>query len=144
MAVDDLPESAWFEALSRDCLCDLPELAREAISKFNAGEYYEQHDLLETLWRNTDAPVRQLYQAILQIGIAYYQVEQGNWRGALKMLDRGLRWMRRLPDACQGVDVNQLRSQAETLRSELKRVGETGMHTIDRSVFRGVPLVSKG
>ena len=143
MAVDDLPEPAWFEQISRDCLCELPELAREAIAKFNTGEYYEQHDLLETLWRSTEAPVRQLYQAILQIGIAYYQVEQGNWRGAVKMLDRGLRWMRYLPDACQGVDVNQLRSNAETLRSELKRVREAGMHTVDRSMFRPVPLMGK-
>ena len=71
------PDDAWRAALARDCDCELPEPARAAIAKFNDGEYYEQHDLLEALWMETESPVRQLYQAILQVGIAYYQLERG-------------------------------------------------------------------
>jgi uncharacterized protein len=134
------PDDAWRAALARDCDCELPEAAREAIAKFNAGEYYEQHDLLEALWMETESPVRQLYQAILQVGIAYYQLEQGNRRGAIKMLSRALRWIDYLPESCQGVDVAQLRANAETLRTILLQTGEDSLSGIDRTLLRPVPM----
>lgn len=140
MPQDFTPDEGWRVALARDCACDLPNAARDAIAKFNAGEYYEQHDLLEALWMETESPVRQLYQAILQVGIAYYQIEQGNRRGAIKMLSRALRWIDFLPGDCQGVDVTQLRTNAEALREILLGTGEDGLATIDRALLRPVPM----
>jgi len=101
------------------CSEPLPSAALEAIRQFNAGEYYEQHDALEALWRAEPRPVRRLYQGILQIGVAYYQITCGNRRGALKMLARGLRWLDQLPDVCQGVDVARLRADARAVQSAL-------------------------
>jgi predicted metal-dependent hydrolase len=140
MPQDFTPDDAWRAALARDCDCELPEVARAAIAKFNAGEYYEQHDLLEALWMETESPVRQLYQAILQVGIAYYQIEQGNRRGAIKMLSRALRWIDYLPGRCQGVDVAQLRANAEALRAILLETGEDGLASLDRALLRPVPI----
>jgi len=107
------------DQLSAPCAGPLPPQAREAIELFNRGEYYRQHDLLEALWRQEPGPVRDLYRAILQVGIAYYQVTRGNRRGALKMARRSLRWLRALPDVCQGVDVARLRGDAARLRDAL-------------------------
>ena len=101
------------------CSEPLPPAARDAIRLFNAGEYYEQHDALEALWRAEVRPVRRLYQGILQIGVAYYQITRGNRRGALKMLARGLRWLDQLPETCQGVDVARLRADARAVQSAL-------------------------
>lgn len=140
MPSDFTPDDAWRTALARDCECELPDTAREAIAKFNHGEYYEQHDLLEALWMETESPVRQLYQAILQVGIAYYQLEQGNRRGAIKMLSRALRWIDYLPGSCQGVDVAQLRANAEALREILLQTGEDGLADIDRALLLPVPM----
>ncbi len=104
---------------SSPCAEALPPAALDAIRLFNAGEYYEQHDALEALWRAEPRPVRRLYQGILQIGVAYYQIRQGNRRGALKMLMRGLRWLDQLPNACQGVDVARLRADARAVQAAL-------------------------
>jgi predicted metal-dependent hydrolase len=101
------------------CSEPLPPAARDAIRQFNAGEFYAQHDALEALWRAESRPVRRLYQGILQIGVAYYQITRGNRRGALKMLMRGLRWLDQLPEVCQGVDVARLRQDARTVQSAL-------------------------
>ncbi|WP_343415562.1 DUF309 domain-containing protein [Candidatus Amarolinea dominans] len=49
---------------------------------FNAGHYWEQHELLEGAWREEARPVRELYQGILQVGVALHQIEQGKWAGA--------------------------------------------------------------
>src|SRR5690606_6456807 len=66
------------QQIERACEDALPEPARRAIELFNAGEYYQQHDLLEALWMETEGPIRDLYRAILQVGIAYYQITRGN------------------------------------------------------------------
>lgn len=124
--------------------CDqpLPPEAREAIEKFNRGEYYRQHDLLEALWMAEQGPVRDLYRAILQVGIACYQVTRGNPRGAVKMLLRSVQWLKVLPDVCQGVDVARLRQDAARLRDVLEAWPEgRDLAELDRSLLAKVRLV---
>lgn len=124
--------------LDCDCQKPLPALAREGIAKFNAGEYYAQHDLFEALWVATESPVRDLYRAILQVGVAYYQLERGNYRGALKMLERSVQWLLILPDTCQGVDVAQLRADSFAVRQALEALGTERWHTFDMTFIKGV------
>ncbi|MBK9122028.1 MAG: DUF309 domain-containing protein [Chloroflexi bacterium] len=141
MPRDFQPSAEWRARMEHDCGCALPAEAREAIALFNAGEYYKQHDALEALWAATESPVRELYRAILQIGIAYYHVEGGNWRGALKMLDRGLRWADFAPETCQGVDVEALRRNARRLRRAIAEAGPDRLDTVDRALLTPVPMV---
>ena len=126
-----------------DCECGdlLPELAQQGVEKFNAGEFYKQHDLFEELWMATDGPVRDLYRAILQVGIAYYQIERGNARGGRKMLLRSWQWLTMLPDTCQGVDVAALRADAAAVRAELERLGEDRITEFNRALLQPVKLV---
>lgn len=126
-----------------DCECDepLPPLAVQGVEKFNAGAYYPQHDLFEEQWVKTSTPVRDLYRAILQVGVAYYQIERGNFRGAHKMLLRSVQWLTILPDVCQGVDIAQLRQDSYRVRAELERLGEARIGEFDRSLLK--PLVVK-
>ncbi len=126
-----------------DCECQkpLPERAEEGIKQFNAGDYYQQHDLLEEEWVETSGPVRDLYRAILQVGVAYYQIERGNYRGALKMLQRSVQWLVRLPDRCQGVNVQQLRHDSFRVRAELERLGEAHLSSFDKSLLKNVQLL---
>ena len=105
--------------LACECGAELPAAAREGVGLFNAGEYYAQHDVFELLWVETEGPVRELYRAVLQVGVALYQAQRGNRRGALKMLLRSAQWLRDLPDVCQGLDVAQLRADVRRLRAEL-------------------------
>lgn len=105
--------------LACECEAALPLEAREGVRLFNAGEYYAQHDVFEMLWVRTEGPVRELYRAVLQVGVALYQAQRGNRRGALKMLLRSAQWLRDLPDVCQGLDVAQLRADVRRLRAEL-------------------------
>lgn len=134
-------DPARTEALLGECDTPLPERAREGIAKFNAGEYYTQHDLLEAEWVETEQPVRDLYRAILQVGVAYYQIERGNYKGALKMLQRSVQWLLLLPDVCQGVDVRTLREDSFRVRAELLRLGEARFGEFDRTLMKGVRMV---
>lgn len=138
-----VPDPATLQALEQQCHEALPPEAVEAVSRFNAGEYYRQHDLFEALWMEEERPIRDLYRAILQVGIAYYQATLGNQRGALKMLLRSQQWLALLPDVCQGIDVAALRADAARARAELERVGEADMAQFDYSVLKPVKVIIK-
>ncbi len=129
-------DSAARALLAQDCTQPLPPMAQEAVAKFNAGEYYAQHDLFEALWMDTDSPVRDLYRAVLQVGVAYYQITRGNYRGAVKMLLRARPWLALLPNVCQGVDVAQLRADADAVSVELERVQADPRATFDKTLLK--------
>jgi predicted metal-dependent hydrolase len=138
-----IPDPVVMKQLECDCDEPLPRLALEGVKKFNAGEYYSQHDLFEEQWVKTESPVRDLYRAVLQVGVAYYQIERGNYRGALKMLQRSVQWLLILPDVCQGIDVAQLRQDSFNVRVELERLGENRLDEFDPSLLKPVKLVGK-
>ncbi len=109
--------------------------AVKGFQEFNHGKYFEQHETLEGAWMAEKRPVRDLYQGILQVGLSCYHVEQGNWRGAVKMLRRGLPRLARLPDVCQGVQVKALREAGEAMLTELLRLGPDRLHEFDQRRF---------
>ncbi len=127
-----------------DCECDepLPPLAQQGVEKFNAGEFYKQHDLFEELWMQTEGPVRDLYRAILQVGVAYYQIQRGNHRGARKMLLRSVQWLTVLPDTCQGVDVKALREDSYRVRASLDALPEGEIDQFDLALLQPVKRIS--
>jgi predicted metal-dependent hydrolase len=136
-----IPDPAMLQELDCQCQEALPPRALEGVRKFQAGEYYQQHDLFEAQWVEEPGPVRDLYRAILQVGVAYYQITRGNHRGALKMLLRSVQWLSILPDVCQGVDVRQLREDSYRVRAELERVRPEDIGAFDRALLKPVRLV---
>ena len=66
MEVPPLTES-WCQDLP-------PPQLLEGVEQFNRGEYFEQHETLELLWRAETRSVRRLYQGILQVGVAFYHL----------------------------------------------------------------------
>ncbi len=117
----------WHDALS--------PTVRAGRSAFNAGDYFEQHELLEEAWRAEPRPIRDMYQGILQIGLAFFQIEQGNWAGALKMFRRGLPRLRELPAVCQGVNIGALRAAAVAIHAEVTELGPDHLTEFDRTRF---------
>lgn len=135
-----VPDPAIVEKLDCECQEPLPPLAIQGIERFNAGQYYPQHDLFEELWMQTEGPVRDLYRAILQVGVAYYQIERGNHAGALKMLLRSVQWLALLPDVCQGVDVKRLKTDSYHVRAALEAMAPTEIDQFDRSLLKPVRM----
>lgn len=110
----------------------LSDLARQGIEEFNGGEYFEQHESLEKAWLAEPRPIREMYQGILQIGVAFLQIERENWAGAIKLLRRGLPRLRTLPPVCQGLDIASFRAAAEAVHAELLALGAERIGEFDR------------
>ena len=116
----------------------LPDLALIGIRLFNQGEYYKCHDALEEAWRQETSPIRELYRSILQVGIAYFQIERGNYRGGMKMLLRVRQWLDPLPAHCRGVNIDQLRQDVDAVQRLLTQLGPDRIAGFDKTLFRPI------
>jgi uncharacterized protein len=107
------------------CVCaELPPPALlHGIAQFNRGEYFEQHETLELLWRAEARDVRYLYQGILQIGVAFHHLRRLNHHGTVYMLTRGPGYLARFAPVCQRVDVAGLLASAAAARREVEQLG---------------------
>lgn len=111
------------------------DAAWQGLEEFNRGDYFEQHEFLEAAWKAEVRPIRDLYQGILQIGLAFLQIERGNWSGAHKMFRRGLPKIWRLPPRCRGIDLAAFRDNAAVLYAELLRLGPQRLNEFDQRRF---------
>ena len=114
--------------------------ARRGIELFNKGEYFEAHEALESAWLETGSPERDLYQGILQIGLAYYQITRGNYGGALKMFKRGQRKLEPLGESMLGINISQLREDAHIVESNLRDLGGPHIELLNRDLMKPVPF----
>ena len=92
----------------RPCDETPPRLLLEGIAQFNRGEFFEQHETLELLWRAEQRDVRRLYQGILQIGVAFHHLRRLNHHGTVYMLTRGSGYLAPFTPCCQCVGVDAL------------------------------------
>jgi hypothetical protein len=125
-------------ALQTACQEPLAESALRGLELFNKGEYFECHEELEDAWNEDRGPGRDLYRGVLQIGVAYLQIERGNYRGAIKMLLRVRQWLDPLPDVCRGINIAQLRTDAQTVHDTLLQLGPENISQFGRSLFKKV------
>ncbi len=123
--------------------CDEPPPPQllESIEQFNRGEFFEQHETLELLWRAERRDIRYLYQGILQIGVAFYQLRRLNHHGTVYLLTRGPRYLAPFAPRCQRVDVQALLDDAAAALREVERLGPTRLAEFDRSLVPKVRLV---
>jgi uncharacterized protein len=100
----------------------LPPALRQGVEEFNRAYYFEAHEVLEDLWRETSGPLRLFYQGLIQLAVGLYHLLNGNRRGALNLLGKGLDKLTAYQPACQGIDVEALCGEA---RAWLDRVRQT-------------------
>jgi predicted metal-dependent hydrolase len=115
-----------------------PRELLEAITQFNRGEFFEQHETLELLWRAESRDVRHLYQGILQIGVAFHHLRRLNHHGTVYMLTRGPRYLAPFAPRCQSVDVQALLDDAAAALREVERLGTDQLQEFD---WRLVPQI---
>lgn len=131
-------------AIQAACSGELSELGRHGLEEFNQGMYFEAHETLEAAWNAEQGVGRELYRAILQIGVAYLQIQRGNYNGAIKMFWRVRQWIEPLPDVCRGVHIGVLRKDAARVYSALLDLGPERIAEFDRSLFKPVVFDKTG
>ncbi|HJZ57078.1 MAG TPA: DUF309 domain-containing protein [Gemmataceae bacterium] len=78
---------------------------------FNAGEYFEAHEVWEDLWRDCPAADRRFYQSLIQAAVALYHWENGNRPGTVRLFHSGRRYMEAYRPSYRGLDVDRFWTQ---------------------------------
>ena len=112
----------------------LPDLAIKGIEEFNRGEFYECHEYLEEAWMQETRRVRFLYQGILQVGVGFYHLRNGNWRGATGLLRNGAVRLKEFEPVTLGLDVAKLVRESERCLRELEELGRERIGEFDRAM----------
>jgi predicted metal-dependent hydrolase len=73
---------------------DAWQLLERGIALYNAGEFFECHEVLEALWRADSSEYRDLYQGLIKAAVTFYHAQRGNFAGAGKVLQSSLRQLR--------------------------------------------------
>ncbi len=120
-----------------------PELLLRGIEELNRGEYFEQHETLEILWRAERDEVRYLYQGILLVGVGLYHLKRGNVRGAIAKLGTAVRFLQWFTPICQRVDVTALIADANRARDLIENLGPNHLADFDWSNAPRVHLIER-
>lgn len=116
------------------------ELVR-AVEEFNRGEWFECHETLEELWVGEKGELRDFYQGVLQIAVALHHWRNGNFKGALILLQGGGECLRRVSPVCLKLDVARLQKDAARLLDELSALGEGRMAEVDPNLVPRLRLL---
>ncbi|RPI30669.1 MAG: DUF309 domain-containing protein, partial [Chloroflexota bacterium] len=126
------------DGLHQACQEALVSLAVEGLELFNRHDYFEAHEILEEAWKADHTPGRELYRGVLQVAVAYMQIERGNYNGAAKMFLRMRQWLDPLPDICRGINVARLRADAYAAHEALLALGPKRVGEFDRGLLKPV------
>lgn len=115
-----------------------PDLFYVGLEQFNRREYFEQHESLEEIWIEDPRPLRRLYQGILKVGVGFYKLKLGNYRGTVNHIRGGIAYLERFDDDCLGVEVARLIREATKV---LRRVEELGPDRLGEFDLAALPTV---
>jgi predicted metal-dependent hydrolase len=87
---------------------DEDALFREGVELFNAGEWFEAHEVWEDAWRLAEGPRKRFYQGLIQCAVTLEHARRGNPRGVRSVIKTARPKFEGLPRVYHGVDVPKL------------------------------------
>lgn len=113
----------------------LPQGMKDGIALFNAGRFYEAHEVMEVAWRATPGDERLLYQGLIQAAVALWRIEDGKAQIALTMCARALPKLAAFRPMAHGIDVEAFYRGMEYVRDQLLALGTRHIGRFDRRQF---------
>ena len=83
------------------------------VADFNAGRFFEAHEVWEELWLAAAEPEKTFLQGLIQIAAAFHHHGRRNARGTESLLAAGILKLTGCPDDFRGVAIAELRKEAE-------------------------------
>ena len=94
------------------CNFDDPRI-EESIQLFNAGEFFQCHDVLEDFWGELTCPEKPMFQGLIQAAVALFHFEEGNLGGARKMFTSCRVYLNPFSPSCGGIDIERLLAELQ-------------------------------
>lgn len=109
---------------------------RRGVDLFNAGDFYECHEVFEELWMHSQAPDRRFLQSLIHFAVGFYHHGRGNRNGATRQLHKGLQKIQDyLPD-WDGVRTGSIEGE---VRGRLEQIEAGGIVAVFPRIHQAVP-----
>jgi hypothetical protein len=95
------------------------------IAEFNAGRYFQAHEIWEEGWHPAAEPERDFWQGLIQVAVGLTHRQRGNQHGAVTLLERGARRLRSYEKVHDGVPVAHVAAYAERTARTIAEHGVT-------------------
>jgi uncharacterized protein len=92
------------------------ECLAEGVALFNAGHWYEAHEVWEEAWKLQSGPRKALLQGLILVAAGWLKRRAERTEGARTLFTRALERLEPLPATCEGVDVGLLVPQVRHWR----------------------------
>src|SRR5437870_12223701 len=86
---------------------------------FNRGDFFEAHEVWESLWMDTAGSDRAFYQGLIQAAVGLCHFCNGNVRGAIKLYHSSREYLAPYASPYLGLDLETLRRQMADCFAEL-------------------------
>jgi len=109
-------EQRWLEKLEllgegldlEDLPDGTPRQLAKAVEEFNLRLFWECHETLEDVWRETPYPERFFYHAIIKAAVGFHHMSRHNLHGARVKLADAVRLLRLFHPGCMGLRMDML------------------------------------
>lgn len=101
-----------------------PGLFEQGVALFNAGHFFECHELLEVLWKRAGGTERLFYQGLIQAAVALLHAERGNLRGAAATYAKAQAKLDPLSEEYMGIALGDLRAALAKFFAQATAGGE--------------------
>jgi uncharacterized protein len=102
---------------------DDTEKFERGVTDFNAGRFFEAHEVWEELWLSAPEPEKTFLQGLIQIAAAFHHHGRGNACGRQSLLTAGIAKLAACPDEFRGTAIAKLRREVEAWQ-ELQQTGK--------------------
>ena len=97
------------------------------VTAFNAGHFFEAHEIWETVWNESVGEEKRFVQGLVQLAVGYLKLSSAQYRGAQKLFERGCQTLNTFPSTYAGLQVDVLCAVSTTLIRQLAK-GEVPLH----------------
>jgi hypothetical protein len=111
------------------------------VALFNAGLFFECHELLESVWKATTGPDKAFYHGIVQVAAAFYHYEKHNRHGAVTLMTKGLGKLAGYPDRHLGIEVEAFRKALQSWAASFET--ETKTNAIHPEMLPHIEFVER-
>ncbi len=102
-------------------------LLLRGVAAFNAGRFFEAHEIWEVLWNETIGEEKRFVQGLVQLAAGYLKLSSAQYPGALKLLTRACQTLRTYPPVYAGLQIGRL---SDASRASVRQL-ETGRTDTD-------------
>jgi predicted metal-dependent hydrolase len=92
---------------------DAHESWAKGVALFNAGRFFDCHEVWEEVWKRTNGAEKLFYQGMIQAAVAILHAERGNPRGARATWDKARAKLEPLPAKHMGIALDELRDAVD-------------------------------